>query len=318
MWTHNHHVSTRRLLVSFHIYACMSLQSRTNSHAANFVSLLRYLGTSTSSIPLIFGASNDTGTYQWRCGLLENVLLRPWWSLCSLETWRILFDIVRLKYLSLDVLMDRHSFNQRCNSQQSPSVHDYLSNEGFSSSFRDKYLAPLLSTLWAANAGRFLPRLSIKFLAYFLHDNKLLCILESLPHWRRVNITASQFIQRMADGFPSSRIHFGTRVQAVNRTAKNNHTLLMCNGEQMEFDHVIFAVDSQTTLRLLGSAIDAEEKEILQDIGTTRNIAVLHSDSLVSNPCKLENFRNSNSPHDAADSQCPSLSLQLYSYILQR
>ena len=94
----------------------------------------------------------------------------------------------------------------------------------------------------------------------------------------------------------------------------------MCNGEQMEFDHVIFAVDSQTTLRLLGSAIDAEEKEILQDIGTTRNIAVLHSDSRVSNPCILDRFNeNSNSLHDAADSQCPSLSsLQLHSYILQR
>lgn len=184
--------------------------------------------------------------------------------------------------------MNRPSFNQKFNSQQSPSVHDYLSSEGFSASFRDKYLTPLLSTLWGTNAGRFLPRISIKFLAYFLHENKLLCIWKSLPHWRHANITASQFIQRMADGFPSSRIHLGTRVQTVNRTAKNNHTLLMCNGDQMGFDHVIFAVNSQTTLRLLESAINAEEKEILRDIRTTRNIAVLHCDSRVSDPCTLE------------------------------
>lgn len=280
MWTQNLRVSTPKLLVSFLIHACISLQSRTNSHAANFVSLLRYLGASTSSIPLIFGVSDDAGAYLWRCGLLENVFLRPWWNLCSLETWRILFDIVRLKYLSLDALMDRPSFDKKCNSQQSLAIHDYLSNEGFSTSFRDKYLIPLLSTLWGTNAGRFLPRLSIKSLAYFLHDNKLLCIWKSLLHWRRANITASQFIQRMADGFPSSRIHLGTRVQAVDR--KNNHFLLVCNGEQMGFDHVIFTVDSQTTLRLLGSAMNAEKKEILQDIGTTRNIAVLHSDSRVS------------------------------------
>lgn len=193
-----------------------------------------------------------------------------------------MLDVVRFKYLVLDVLMDRPSFDARSNYPQSLNALEYLSHKGFSMGFQDKYLTPLLSTLWGTNAGRFLPRLSIKALARFLHDHKLLRILKPAPRWKCFNTSASHFIRRMADSFPPGYVHFETRVQEVYRTRKGNQALLMADGETVEFDHVIFTVGGEEILRLLKSAMNAEAKETLQDMRTTKNIAVLHSDPLVS------------------------------------
>lgn len=259
----------------------LGLWRSTNLRIANFVSLLRCLGISTSPFSIIFGASDGLDSYQWGCSILENVMLRLW-CLCSLETYRILFDIIRLKYLVLDILIDRALFSSQHRSRHSSNAYDYLFNEGFSSSFRDKYLAPLLSTLWGTNAGRFLPRLSVRDLARFLHDHDLLRIRKFSTPWRRMDVTASQFVQRMAGSFPASKVHLGTRVQKVKRTEKGRYNIFTSNSEKMDFDHVIFAVDSDETLRLLQSTKSAEEREILQDIRITKNIAVLHSDNSVS------------------------------------
>ena len=209
------------------------------------------------------------------------MLLHPRY-LCRLETYRILFDIIRLRYLALEVLTDRALLSSQHRPLHLSDAYNYLLNEGLSSSFRDKYLAPLLSTLWATNAGRFLPCLSIRDLARFLHDHDLLCIRKLSTPWRRMDVTASQFIQRMAGSFPASSVHLGTKVRQVKRTEKGRYIIFTSDSEKMDFEHVIFAVDSNETIRLLQPIKTAEEREILQDIRITRNIAVLHSDPLVS------------------------------------
>lgn len=205
------------------------------------------------------------------------MFVRPW-NFCSLEKCRVLFDIVRLKYLVLQVLMERSTTSDAC----STNAYDYLLNEGFSISFQDKYLTPLLSALWGTNAGRFLPRISMAALAHFLYDHKLHRILKTALRWRHLDVTASQFIQRMATGFPPNKVHMMTKVQEVRRIGKKGYRLLMSNGEEMNFDRVVFALDSQEAFQLLKSTIGVEEAEILRGIGTIKNIAVLHSDFLVS------------------------------------
>lgn len=97
-----------------------------------------------------------------------------------------------------------------------------------------------------------------------------------------MDISAGQFIQHMAAGFPPSNVHIRAKVQEVKRIGKKGYRLVIPNGEEMDFSHVIFAVDNQEALQLLKSTIRAEEMEVLQDMRTTRSIAVLHSDFLVS------------------------------------
>lgn len=173
--------------------------------------------------------------------------------------------------------MERSTISDAC----STNAYEYLSNEGFSTSFQDKYLAPLLSALWGTNAGRFLSRISMINLARFLYDQKLHKVLKTAIRWRHIDATASQFIQCMTAGFPPDKVHMMTKVQEVRRIGKKGYRLLMSTGEEMSFDRVIFAVDSQEALRLLKSTIGVEETEVLRGIRTIKNIAVLHSDFLV-------------------------------------
>jgi len=97
-----------------------------------------------------------------------------------------------------------------------------------------------------------------------------------------MDVTASQFVQRMTDSFSAGKVHLGTKVQQVKRTGKGKYSLFTSDSEEMDFDHVIFAVDSDEVLQLLQPTKKAKEREILQDIRMTNNIAVLHSNPSVS------------------------------------
>ncbi|KAL4891945.1 hypothetical protein BDV59DRAFT_61284 [Aspergillus ambiguus] len=81
--------------------------------------------------------------------------------------------------------------------------------------------------------------------------------------------------------FPSEKIHLYTKVQEIQRCGKNgkhNYRLLISDGRQLYFNRVVFAIDSREILNILRLNVDPDEKEILRDLCTVRNIAVLHSD----------------------------------------
>ncbi|PYI02216.1 FAD/NAD(P)-binding domain-containing protein [Aspergillus sclerotiicarbonarius CBS 121057] len=245
----------------------------------NLVSLLHYLGVTTVKAPLTFGATDGVNSFQWCGSMLKSVLLRPW-ILCNIETYRILSDVIWLKYLAVDALA---TGSQACNStetQQLLSTHEYLSGEGYSNTFLENYLAPLLSMLWSTNAGRFMSRLPAKALVRCLYDHQLLKPHQTSPNWRCIRPGASQLVQTMSTNFPGSKVHLKTKVLEVVQCGKK-YGILTSDGQEMFFNHIIFAVDGQETIKILGSHISAQEKEIIQNLGSTRNISVLHSDPLL-------------------------------------
>ncbi|PYH96251.1 FAD/NAD(P)-binding domain-containing protein [Aspergillus ellipticus CBS 707.79] len=246
----------------------------------NLVSLLRYLGITTSQAQLCFGATEGTSNFQWCGSILWSIFNRPW-ILCNTETYRILSDIIWLRYLAVDILDPKFRNSKADDVLQSLSTHDYLSEEGYSNNFRDKYLAPMLSMLWSTNAGKFLPQLPVKALVRCLYDHHLLKPHQVLPDWRCIRPGASQLVQSMSQQFPSSKVHLKTRVTEVIRHGKDHYCILMSNGQEMFFNHIIFAVNGPETIKILGSHSSAQEKEIIQGLGYTRNIAILHSDPLL-------------------------------------
>ncbi|GAB1192295.1 hypothetical protein APSETT444_001484 [Aspergillus pseudonomiae] len=88
----------------------------------------------------------------------------------------------------------------------------------------------------------------------------------------------------MAKGFSSENVHLNTRVREITRVDKRQYSLFTADGRESHFDHIIFAVDNDEILKILGSNIDTDETEIIEGLKTTNNIAVLHSDPFVSNP----------------------------------
>ncbi|GMG08036.1 unnamed protein product [Aspergillus oryzae] len=88
----------------------------------------------------------------------------------------------------------------------------------------------------------------------------------------------------MARGFSPENVHLNTSVREIVRMGKKQYSLFTADGRELHFDHIIFAVDNDEILKVLGSNIDTKETEIIQGLKTTNNIAVLHSDPFVSKP----------------------------------
>lgn len=245
------------------------------------MSLLRHLRLGTSEAPFCFGASDRTGSYSWHESILKDITLQPW-ILFSLETYRTLMDTIWLEYMAIDVLADCSRFSKTKNTQRTCNTHAYLADEGYSSGFTDKYLTPLLSMLWKTNASRLLPRLPVDAMVSCLYNHRLLHPRQARPQWRRIGTRATEFVQAMTQGFPPEKIHLNTRIREIRRFKENQYCLIGADDQEMLFDHVILAVDSHEILNILGRCLDMEETNIIQDLATSRNIAILHSDPFVS------------------------------------
>lgn len=212
---------------------------------------------------------------------MKDIIQQPW-ILFSLETYRTLMDIIWLKYMAIDVLADCSRFSKTKNTQRACNTHAYLADEGYSSGFTDKYLTPLLSMLWKTNASRLLPQLPVDAMLNCLYDHRLLYPRQARPQWRRIDTKATEFVQAMTQGFPPEKVHLNTRVRGIRQFNGKQYSLLGADDQEMVFDHVILAVDGHEILNILGRCLDIEETSIIQDLATSRNIAILHSDPIVS------------------------------------
>ncbi|KAL6238151.1 hypothetical protein BDW75DRAFT_228159 [Aspergillus navahoensis] len=239
----------------------------------NLTSLLRHLKIPTTAIPFSFGVLDDSSVFKWHISILKSIFLCPR-ILCKLETYRLLLDAISLRCLAADVLTE--PISEGVGPQV--STENYLLDKGYSDSFRDRYLTPLLSTLWRTNAGRFLPKLPVRALASSLNEHRLFSMCENTLNWRRIDPGVRYLVEEMAKDFPLERLHLRTKVSEIARRSKSQYDLVTSDGKLSHFDHIILTVDGPEILRLLGSAMTEEENHILQRLGVTRNIAVLHSD----------------------------------------
>lgn len=253
---------------------CTVVRWRKLIQAANLASLLHALKIAVSADHFGFCASAGIDTFEWGRSMLMTALRHPG-MFCSLEGYRILFDMVRFKYTAVDVLVNKPDIYKS-------TVQEYLAREAFSTSFRDKYLVPLVSSLWGSNAGRILPQFPTEALYQLLYRHGLLSVSRSGPAWKRITAGANQFVQRMLRDAPAAKVHLKTRVLEAKPSPKGQTTLLTSDGRTWHFDHVIFAVDAQEAISILGSAIEPKELSILQHLRVSKHIAVLHSDPLVS------------------------------------
>ncbi|KAL3479867.1 hypothetical protein BJX99DRAFT_221353 [Aspergillus californicus] len=237
----------------------------------NLVSLLYHLRIPTTGVPFSFGVLENTSVVKWHINILKSILLYPR-ILCKLETYRLLLDAISLRYLGADVLAKPTS------GAAQDLTDSYLSDNGYSEHFRDNYLIPLLSMLWRTNAGKFISRLPVKALARSLSDHQLLSAYETMPKWRRIDTGVGYLIEAMIKQLPYENLHLQTRVAEVTRLSKSRYSIVTSDNKLSQFDYVILAVDGPEIIRLLGPTVNTDERDILQGLGVSRNIAVIHSD----------------------------------------
>ncbi len=230
----------------------------------NFIALMDHLRVATQPTEMSFAVSLDGGRLEYSgtsvAGLFaqRSNLVRP-------RFWTMLQDISRFyRNASRDAL---------AGGAAGISLGEYLSAGGYGAAFRDDHLLPMAAAIWSAPCAEILSYPAAAFLRF--HHNHGLLQLTDRPVWRTVTGGSSVYVQRLRTAF-SGEARIGTPVRQVRRAA--NNVVLIGDGWNETFDHVVFATHADQTLAMLADPGPAEI-EALGAFRYSRNRAVLHGDT---------------------------------------
>ena len=155
------------------------------------------------------------------------------------------------------------------------TVQEYLANHRYSRAFADQYLLPMGAAIWSCPTETF-ARFPIRFIIEFYAHHGLLQIRDR-PQWRVITGGSRQYVERLTAPY-RERIRLSTPVHAVHR---NGAGVMVESSRGLEqFDQVVLACHSDTSLRLLRDA-DSVETDLLRAFPYGRNRVVLHTDDSV-------------------------------------
>jgi len=209
------------------------------------------------------------------------------WSGCNLDTvFAQRSNLLRPRFLGM--LRDLLRFNRLATqiaerheeaALQQP-IGDFLTAHGFSASFRDWYLLPMLGCIWSCPTDQML-RFPVATMIRFCHNHGLIRV-RNRPQWHTVRGGSRNYVQRMVARIPDARLN--TPVLTVRRlppgTGAAGVWVDTAQGSE-RFDEVVLAGHTDQSLALLGPHASADERAVLGAIGYQHNHAVLHTDASV-------------------------------------
>ncbi|KAF2235269.1 FAD/NAD(P)-binding domain-containing protein [Viridothelium virens] len=244
-----------------------------------FNAFLNSLGVDTISTDMSLSVSGNDGRVEWAgTGIYNFVgkwsnLLRPWF-------WRLIFDILRFSLFATDILSERGSAQAQCSRDgKLESIGDYLDRHSYSRQFRDCYIVPMVAAPWCTDPDDFAVNFPASFLINFMQHHQLTEAWKKAPFWRTFKHGSQTYIQAFEASLrPNQHIHLSSRVQSVVRLPGSEICLRLDSGSQHCFDDIVLAVHANQALTILGDSATKDEREILGEFQTSRNVCVLHSD----------------------------------------
>ncbi|SCZ98301.1 BZ3500_MvSof-1268-A1-R1_Chr3-2g06281 [Microbotryum saponariae] len=239
----------------------------------NFLAFLLETGVPYLSSDMSFSVSRDRGLFEW-AGASPAALFAQPLNLLNPSHWRMVWDILRFNVGALEVLQrgDR--------GDRGESIGDYLARERYSQTFIDNYLLPMTAAIWSTPPDKAALDFPALTLIRFMHNHHLMQILDR-PTWLTVENGSHSYVNRILNRLDPAKYHQGRRIESVRTGGKEGKVVLKdSEGNETDWDHVIFACHADTTLKILekGEGITEEEKRILSGFEFSKNRAVLHSD----------------------------------------
>ncbi|MGH3434423.1 MAG: NAD(P)/FAD-dependent oxidoreductase [Thermocrispum sp.] len=155
------------------------------------------------------------------------------------------------------------------------TLGEFLTDGGYSRTFADHLLLPLVSAVWSADlrTSRDYPA---RYLFTFLANHGMLAVTGA-PPWRTVTGGSRTYVERAVKQLTAARV--STPVRAVVRHP-DGVQVRDGAGETHETDHVVIATHADEALRLLVRPSAAEQRA-LGPWTYSRNEALLHQDPSV-------------------------------------
>lgn len=189
-------------------------------------------------------------------------------------------NIFNLNFIKM--LLQINRFNNQClevldNPKYSNySLAEYVEEKKYGNDFLFKYLIPMSSAVWSSP-----PDLMLKFpaktLIRFFYNHGFLG-LNTQHQWYTV-VNGSQSYRNVITEQYKDKIIVNSGVASVTR-AVGKIKVRTVNGNEYEFDKVVFASHADETLKMLADPTDKEQK-LLDCFKYQHNTATLHTDSSI-------------------------------------
>ncbi len=153
------------------------------------------------------------------------------------------------------------------------TLGDYCDERSFSRNFLDGYLYPMGAAIWSSPIERMHEFPAEPYL-HFLENHGLLRLVNR-PQWKYVSGGSQTYVRAMLQQFGNAP-RLNAAPQAIMRQ-ENGVSLLMPDGQSLDFDHVVIGTHADEALALLADPT----KEELANLGAWRyqgNRVTLHSD----------------------------------------
>ncbi|KQV91842.1 NAD(P)/FAD-dependent oxidoreductase [Pelomonas sp. Root1237] len=155
------------------------------------------------------------------------------------------------------------------------AIGDYLDAQGFTATFREHYLLPMIGCIWSCPTDQVL-KFPLATLIRFCHNHGLLQVRDR-PQWYTVRGGSREYVRRLVARLSDARLH--TPVLGIQRSG--HQVRLQTRQGSESFDAVVLACHSDQALALLGEGARPDERAVLGAIRYQPNTAVLHGDVAV-------------------------------------
>lgn len=233
----------------------------------NLVKLFENLGVDYLPTDMSFGVSIDDGRLEYAGADSIGPLLAQKRNLLRPRFWRMVFDLLRFY---------RESPGWLENLDDSLTLGELLTREGFGDGLRDDHLIPMGAAIWSTPADQMLAYPARAFLRFC--QNHGLLQLRDRPQWQTVAGGSREYVNRMAEAF-KDRLQLGCGVASIRRHPQGV-TLVDERKRPWSFDHVVLASHADQSLALLQDPT-RDELDLLPRFRYEANTAYLHSDPLL-------------------------------------
>jgi predicted NAD/FAD-binding protein len=240
----------------------------------NYLALLNEIGVSKQETEMSFSVHNTQTKLEYN-GHNLNTLFAQRRNLLRPKFWLLIKDILRFNKLCKDVF-ETQSYND------TDTLGDFLTQQGFSSFFAEHYILPMGAAIWSSSLTQ-MEGFQFRFFVQFFHHHGLLNIADR-PQWYVIPKGSRSYLAPLCESF-ADNIKVNANIQSITR--HNNKVQLHFGAVENasvteenhieEFDEVVIACHSDQALALLGDA-SAEEQSILSAMPYSENSVVLHTD----------------------------------------
>lgn len=177
-----------------------------------------------------------------------------------------------------------HAFVERAEQhpeapESAHTLSEFLATGGYSQTFVQCYLVPMVSSVWSASfqsALRFPARTLFRFFV-----NHGLAQTFGRPQWRTPLRRSRDYVAAVLEDLAAhgASVHLDTPVTKVTRSSSGVRIFTNADCDVSDFDHVIFATHADVVLKLLGTEATAAERRILGAFQYAENKSYVHTDA---------------------------------------